>query len=202
MNGISILATVFAAEPPPSLELSLQQQVIAEVHHIERSQDLPAALAYGDRFRQKVLDGIQIQYELALMVNRSGDLKAASTRYSQLLNQDPNHIASLYDRGEIHLLLGRYDAAESDLRQLEVLKPDVWVVHFRLAELAGHQSKTEVFEQQILEALRDGFSLSLLAESGQHWHNWANDPSLGLVLKQIFLLYGSEEKWLQLQQSY
>ena len=100
------------------------------------------------------------------------------------------------------MLLGRYDAAESDLRQLEVLKPDVWVVHFRLAELAGHQSKTEVFEQQILEALRDGFSLSLLAESGQHWHNWANDPSLGLVLKQIFLLYGSEEKWLQLQQSY
>ena len=72
MNGISILATVFAAEPPPSLELSLQQQIIAEVHHIERSQDLTAALAYGDRFRQKVLDGIQIQYELALMVNRSG----------------------------------------------------------------------------------------------------------------------------------
>ena len=73
------------------------------------------------------------------MINRSGDLEAATKRYSQLLIQDPTHIASLIDRGEIHLLLGQYDAAELDLRQLVDLKPDAWVVHFRLAELAGHQ---------------------------------------------------------------
>lgn len=202
MIGVPLLAFSLAAEPPPSFVLSLQQQIIAEIQNIERTQGLDLALAHGDEFRQLVFDGVDVQYELALMINRSGDLEAATKRYSQLLIQNPTHIASLYDRGEIHLLLGQYDAAELDLRQLVDLKPDAWVVHFRLAELAGHQQKADVFEQQILEALRDGFSLSLLAESGQHWHNWANDPSLGLVLKQIFLLYGSEEKWLQLQQSY
>ena len=195
-------SSLFAAEPPPSFELILQQQIIAEVQRLARQENLEEALAHGDRFRAEVLDGVELQYELALMVNRSGALEDAVKRYSQLLKQDPTHIASLYDRGEIQLILGEYDAAELDLRQLEKLKPDVWVVHFRLAELAGHQKKPDVFEQQILEALRDGFSLSLLAESGKHWHNWANDPSLGLVLKQIFLLYGSETQWSELQHSY
>ena len=40
------------------------------------------------------------------------------------------------------------------------MKPDAWVVHFRLAELAGHQQKADVFEQQILEALEMVFSIT------------------------------------------
>lgn len=196
-----ICSGVFASVPE-AFELSLQQKVIAEIQLLERTDGLEAALDYGDRFRSEVLNGVELQYELALMLNRAGQLEAAADRYSQLLIQDSEHIASLYDRGEIRLILGQYAEAESDLHQLEKLKPDVWVVHFRLAELAGHQKRADLFEEQIIEALRDGFSLSLLAESGEHWHNWAKDPSLGLVLKQIFLLYGSETQWLQLQQSF
>ena len=197
-----LFCSVVFASVPEAFELSLQQKVIAEIQLLERTDGLEAALDYGDRFRSEVLNGVELQYELALMLNRAGQLEAAADRYSQLLIQDSEHIASLYDRGEIRLILGQYAEAESDLHQLEKLKPDVWVVHFRLAELAGHQKRADLFEEQIIEALRDGFSLSLLAESGEHWHNWAKDPSLGLVLKQIFLLYGSETQWLQLQQSF
>lgn len=190
---------VEAARPPDPFPLALQQQVLTVVAQKNRASGLDAALEYGDAFRQSVFNGVELQYELALMLNRAGHLDKALARYSELLEQDSKHIPSLYDRGEILLIQGRYTEAETDLRQLEVLKPDVWVVHFRLAEVAAYQANASAFEQQILEALRDGFSLSLLAESGEHWHNWANDPSLGLILKQLFLLYGSEAQWLQLQ---
>ena len=193
------LLSAKAAQPPESFNLALQHHVVDIVMQKNKAHGLSDALAYGDAFRESVTDGLEVQYELALMLNRSGDLDAALERYTALLETHPKHVPSLYDRGEILLIQGLFDAAELDLRQLEELKPDVWVVHFRLAEVAAYQANASAFEQQILEALRDGFSLSMLAESGEHWHNWANDPSLGLVLKQLFLLYGSEEQWLQLQ---
>lgn len=200
MLSLVPLLSVEAAQPPDSFKTALQHHAVDVVLQKNKEQGLSAALAHGDAFRENVTDGPEIQYELALMLNRAGELNAAIERYTALLEGNPKHIPSLYDRGEILLLQGRFESAEFDLRQLVDLKPDVWVVHFRLAEVAAYQSDASAFEQQILEALRDGFSLSMLAESGEHWHNWANDPSLGLVLKQLFLLYGSESQWLQLQQ--
>jgi tetratricopeptide (TPR) repeat protein len=189
-----------AALLPIDFQEELQAHTASKVSHLRTEKGIEMAVQFGDAFRKEVFNGVSIQYELALILNQNGDLDKAYDRYTEILAGDPDHVPSLYDRGEILLLQGEYEAASVDLRKLLSLRPEEWVVHFRLAEIAGYQEDPSQMEYHILKALRHGFLLSSLVESGQHWHTWSKHPTLGLILKQIFLLYGSESLWLQLQQ--
>ena len=105
---------------------------------------------------------------------------------------------ALYDRAELYMLSGELEKAKLDLNK--ALTTNHWVVHFRLAEIAGREKDQETLEKKLIEAIQYGFSLQNLFQWGPHWKKWAKDPILGRVLRRVIFLYGSEDIWQALSE--
>lgn len=162
-----------------------------------RAEALNAAGQYEDAidfarsFQRSVTPAADVAYEIAFALNRMAKLEDAVDAYGDVLELNPEHAAALYDRGEILLALGRDEEALHDLEAVARLRPDHWVVHFRLAELAGKRGDSLAFEEHLTDALRQGFDLRTLLKDPT-WRGWFQDPKLGPILKKLVTVYGDE----------
>lgn len=166
----------------------------AAVQHAEQlnaAGQYEDAIAFARAFQRTVTRDGDVAYEIAFAYNRMAKLEDALDAYGDVLELDPGNAAALYDRGEIRLALGRDALALADLEAAARLRPDHWVVYFRLAELAGKRGDPSAFEEHLTDALRHGFDLRTLIKDPT-WRGWFRDPTLGPVLQKLVTVYGDE----------
>ena len=189
---------VWAGRPPTDYRDILIEKTIAQIDRKNQEQSLAEALAYGSDFSTSVFESAIVFYEMGLACNRKDKTKEAITYYNKALKIQPDMMEALYDRAELYMLRGDLQMAKKDLQR--ALKTNHWIVHFRLAEIAGREKDTDTLELQLIEAIRYGFPLNSLFQFGDHWQNWAKDPTLGRVLRRVIFLYGSEDLWQDFMQ--
>lgn len=189
--GLMFAAAQAAAPPPPDYRAEVVGQAVRQLEAMQAAGELEGVVREGTRFQEHVEPAADVAYEVALAENRRGDIKAAMRRYDDVLALDPDHAAARYDRGELHLSNGDDDAARADFVAAATAHPDHWVVHFRLAHLAGRAGDARALEDHLTEALRHGFSFRTIT-ADPTWRAWMRDPALGSVIARLIVVYDDE----------
>ena len=183
--------SAWAARPPPDYREDLVRAAVQHAEQLNAQGQYEDAIAFARSFQRTVTEDGDIAYEIAFAYNRMAKLEDALSAYGDALKLSPDNAAALYDRGEILLALGRDAEALTDLEAAARLRPDHWVVYFRLAELAGKRGDADAFEEHLTDALRHGFDLRTLVKDPT-WRAWFRDPRLGPVLLKLVTVYGDE----------
>jgi tetratricopeptide (TPR) repeat protein len=186
------LGAARAAREPDDYRADLMAGAAARVSRLSEAGTFDDAIALAERFQRQVEPSAPVTYEIAYALNRIGRRAEAIATYTKALALDPDHAASLYDRGELYLLDGRIDLAQVDFERAAVLVPDHWAVHFRLAELAARAHDAQSFESHLTDAVRNGFDFRTIV-GDPNWQGWARDPELGKVITKLVVLYSQED---------
>ena len=194
-----VLGAARAAREPDDYRADLMTGAATRVSRATERGAPEDAIALAERFQRQVEPSAPVTYEIAYALNRMGRRSEAVATYTKALALDPDHAASLYDRGELYLLDDRLDLARADFERAAVLVPTHWAVHFRLAELAARAHDTAAFESHLFAAVSNGFDFRTIAKD-PHWQGWARDPELGKVITKLVVLY-SQEDLLELLQA-
>lgn len=190
--GLMLAVAQAAAPPPPDYRAEVMGQAVRQLEALQAAGELDAVVREGARFQEHVAPDAGVAYEVALAENRrSGGGRAAMKAYDAVLALDPAHAAARYDRGELHLAAGDTDAARADFEAAAAAHPDHWVVHFRLAHLAGLAGDARGLEDHLTEALRHGFSFRTIT-ADPTWRAWMRDPALGSVIARLIVVYDDE----------
>lgn len=191
--GVSLLIArpVWAGREPPDFRAELFSAAAAQAEAYNAEGRFADAIAFGERFQRAVAPAADVAYEVAYAYNGQGELDAALRAYNTVIELDPHHAAARYDRGELLLARKRYADARVDFEEAARLRPDHWVVHFRLAELAGRDGDSVAFEAHLTDALRCGFDFRT-ALADPTWRGWFRDPKLGPVLVKLITVYSDE----------
>jgi tetratricopeptide (TPR) repeat protein len=150
------------------------------------------AIALANRIQRDVRPLAGVAYESGYAHNQLGRVDAALTAYGTAIDLDPKMAAARYDRGEIYISLGRWTDARADFIMVVAEQPNHWAGHFRLAHVAGALGDASGLERHLTEAIRHGFDLTVMAQDPQ-WLGFAQTPALGVVLRKIIVLYGTDE---------
>ena len=179
-----------ALRPEPDARAALDEALAARVEALA-GRDPAAAVAFARQIDGQVGALPAVRYELALTLNRQGELRAAREACDGVLELQPDHAAALYDRGELALLLGDRAAARADLTRAAALRPRHWAVHYRLALLAAEDGDPTALEAALVMALRHGMDLRLLLDDPA-WAPALSDPRAGPALRRVIVVYGAE----------
>lgn len=190
-----LLVPLLMAQPRLDYKKELEDRALKEILTLMQAGEESKAERYLSRFEEDLFQSAHLHYELALFYNRQGQLDEAMEEYNRSLAVDPHLYSALYDRAEIFLLEGDLEGAQRDLGQLVMDGVEHWVVYFRLAETYALQKEGILFERNLMLAIRYGFSLPMLLESGKQWKDYAKDPVVGEHLRRVIQLYGDEDLW-------
>ena len=138
-----------------------------------------------------------VTYEIAYAWNRKGDVDQATRWYDRAIEADPRSAPARYDRGELRMLAGDVQGAAEDFTVAAEERPTHWVVHFRLAQVAGRTKDPDAFREHLTDALRHGFDFRTILED-EEWRAYAQDEELGAVLRRLIRAYSDERLWDQL----
>ena len=188
------------AQPRLNYKREMEERGLAQIEVFLRSDRSREAEQYLQDFEKQLFPSAWLHYEVALQYNVQGRLEEALRHYDRALALEPLMLRALYDRAEIHLLQDQVVKAQQDLLLLVEADVEHWVVYFRLAEIYAEQNKVTLFEEMMLQAIRYGFSMSILLEAKSKWKSYALDPVIGVSLRRIIQLYGDERIWELLQQ--
>ena len=188
------------AQPRLNYKREMEERGLAQIEVFLRSDRPREAEQYLQDFEKQLFPSAWLHYEVALQYNVQGRLEEALRHYDRALALEPLMLRALYDRAEIHLLQDQVVKAQQDLLLLVEADVEHWVVYFRLAEIYAEQNKVTLFEEMMLQAIRYGFSMSILLEAKSKWKSYALDPVIGVSLRRIIQLYGDERIWELLQQ--
>ncbi len=186
----------WAMRPAPDVRAQVEVVLAAAVTHAAALQETPvesaeAAAAVAARVEDRVGAFGAVRYEAALAWNRAGELDRARAAYDDVLDVVPGHAGALYDRGEIALLQGDRPAARRDLEAAAALRPDHWVVYYRLAWLELDEGHTAAGEAQLLAALRHGLDLRMLV-TDPGWQPLLARPEARRAIERLVVVYGSD----------
>jgi len=198
MIFLMVASVLWAAREPIDYGEELVQRAIIQIDGFFAQNKVTEALRYGDRFAEEVRESSSLFYALGLRCNQRDRLDDALRYYGKALQRSPDMVEALYDRSEIFLAQGNWSAAEKDLRKAQKTAKEHWVIHVRLAEIAGHKKNKKQLDQELRKAVQLGFKLEQLPTLGAHWKQWAHDKKLERTLRQIISQYGDEDIWLQL----
>jgi tetratricopeptide (TPR) repeat protein len=196
------LGAARAVREPEDYRADLMTGAATRISRLSEAGQYDEAKALAERFQRQVEPSAPVTYEIALALNRTGRRSDAIAGYTKALALDPDHAASLYDRGELYLLDARFDLAQADFERAAALVPGHWAVHFRLAELAARAHDSAAFESHLTDAVRNGFDFRRLVVAGApgaaptvdpNWQRWARDPELGKVVTKLIVLYSQED---------
>ena len=188
------------AQPQLSYKREMEERGLAQIEMLLSSDRQREAERYLQDFEKELFPSAWLHYEVALQYNIQGKLEQALKHYDRALVLEPLMLRALYDRAEIYLLQGQVSKAQQDLLRLVDADVAHWVVYFRLSEIYAEQSNATHFEEMMLQAIRYGFSMSILLESKTKWKSYALDPVIGVSLRRMIQLYGDEQIWELLQQ--
>jgi tetratricopeptide (TPR) repeat protein len=192
-------SSLAVSQPRLDYKTEIEDRVLTEVGNFLREGKEDQAEEYLHDFERELFASARLHYELALQYNTQNQIDKALIHYDMALVIDPHLQSALYDRAEILLLQGKVDKAQHDLDILVKDGIEHWVVYFRLAEIYAEKGNGPLFEENLLQAIRYGFSLPLLLESGEKWKRYVEDPALREYLHRIIQLYGDETIWDSLQ---
>ena len=164
----ALLFHAHASREPTDYRQLLSSRACAQISTLSRQGKLTEALSIGESFEKELFLSSVVHYEMALALNQAARLSDALQYYDTVLQQDPDMVEALYDRGEIYLTQGNLELAEKDFLRAVQLRQNHWVLYFRLAELSGMQGDAELLEKRLILALKHGFSLQNLLQSGEH----------------------------------
>ncbi len=193
-----LISVAAASPPPPDYRAEVVGAVTQQLEAMQAAGRLEELLDAGRRFQRSVEPAAPVSYEMALAANRLGRTREAIDLYGDVLTLDPGHAAAHYDRGELRLAQGDEAAALADFQDAARLRPDHWVVHFRLADVAGRSGEFEAFEAHLTDALRQGFAFRTIVDDPT-WRAWARDPRLGPVIARLIVVYDDERVLDQLR---
>ena len=188
------------SQPRLSYEEELEDRMLASIAPFVLEGNDRMVNKHVQAFEKDLFPSARIHYEIALQYNTNNQLSEALKHYNRALEIDPAYQQALYDRAELLIVNQQPDAALTDLQSLVETGVEHWAVYFRLAEIFADKKEGVLFEQNLLLAIRHGFSLHLLLQSGDKWKGYAKDPELSDHLHTIIQLYGEEQIWDLLQQ--
>ena len=120
-------------------------------------------------------------YNLAFLLEQKGDLKGALALYSQTLEQQPNHLAALFNSGNAFKGLHQFERAQEQYRSVLALAPHPQA-HKNLGIIAmesGHMADAEQHFRAGLSLLEDsdirsylGFSLLAQEQFAEGWQHY------------------------------
>lgn len=192
------LQTSLAARLPTDYREALFLRAATDLEALNAIGRFEEAAERGERFDDRVARASLVAYEVAFAYNRMAKLGDAARWYDRAIEADPTNAAARYDRGELRLVSGDVDGAAEDFAAAAAERPDHWVVHFRLAQVAGRRGQPDEMHAHLLDALRHGFDFRTILDDPE-WRAWAQDPELGAVLRRLIRGYSDERLWEELQ---
>lgn len=193
------VSLAFAERPPPDYRDELQSEAAAEIAEIAKEKGPEAAETVATRWTRAIGADARVAYEVGLAWRLAGKEDEGLEQLDRAVKLDPNLVTARYDRGEIRLNRGDLTGAAEDFQAVVTLAPTQWAGHFRLADVAARKKDAEGFKAHLLEALRCGFDLKLVAKDPR-WHRYLADPELGPVLRTLVMVYQDEALLQQLEQ--
>jgi len=196
MHPALLGATLFAVSnaPAPDYRAELGARFARQVRAVAAAEGLDAAIERAANIEDQVGPLTAVRYEAALAMNQAGKIRPAIHAYDRVLEHDPDHVAALYDRGELLLIAGTpadRNRARADLERAEALRPDHWAVPYRLALLAAQDGDGTEMTAALTRSLRSGLELGLLA-SDPAWHPILRSAQTGPGLLRFARTYGSD----------
>ncbi len=186
-----------ASRPPPDYRAGLHARAAADLEQLNAVGRFDEAIERGKRFDDRVERAAVVAYEIAFAHNRKGEVDEALDWYDRAIEADPRNAPARYDRGELRLLRDDTEGAAEDFGVAAEERPTHWVVHFRLAQVAGLRGDDRAFREHLTEALRHGFDFRTILDDPQ-WRTWAQDEDLGRVLRRLIIAYSDETLWEKL----
>lgn len=180
-----------AIRPPPDYRAELDHKMADRLSRQNEAGDWEGVVKAGEDYVEAIGISGPVAYELGFAENHQGQVDAALRWYGLAIEADPTDAAAPYDRGELLLAQGKLDLAAADFTAAAKLRPDHWAAWFRLAQVAGKRGDALAFEEQLIEAMRQGLDLHLLA-ADPNWRAFSRDPALGPILKRLITVYGDE----------
>lgn len=144
-----------------------------------------------DAFAATLFPDGPLAYLGGLAARYAGDAADAERRYRAALSLDPTLVEAWYDLGELLLASGRRDEARQAFTEVSArvtTGPNAWLGPWRLAEVAADGRDPAVFEAELREALRRGFTFRRVAGL-PNWRAYYADPALQPTLRALLTVY-------------
>jgi tetratricopeptide (TPR) repeat protein len=183
------------SQPRLSYKSEIEDRTLAKIIPILEEGNKALVNKHVQSFEAELFPSARVHYEIALHYNTTNQISDAMHHYNRALEIDSRYKEALYDRAELYLLQQNPEKALQDLETLVSLGVEHWVIFFRLSEIYAEKKNGVLLEQNLLLAIRYGFSLHLLLESGDKWKEYAKDPELSEHLHKTIQLYGDERIW-------
>lgn len=206
-----LLALAHASVPPPDYDealakvewYALNQQIEAACPPTQsraatvcaRSDDLKRIIARAEKWEATVMEDAGIAYLAGLAHRYTGNTSAAKSQWERATRLDPDYRAPWYDVGELYLASGNLQLAQEAFTRVLVLTEDpqqVWIGHWRLAEVAGAKGDKEAFEKHLREALRNGFDPRMVTGL-PNWKAIYQDARMRPSMESLFTVYGGRD---------
>lgn len=200
LTQLSALAFLLGMEAraelrPPDYRESLSQRTEARADALIAEGQLDEALELVRAFCNELGRDPYMIYEEALILNLSGDARAAEKLYREVTALSPDIAAAWYDLGGLLLQRGDTEGATAALTrasELSATHKQGWAAPLQLALIAGRGGDAEAMELHLREGVRRGMRFHALSNSDE-WTGFRRDPALGRVLERLIVLYGEED---------
>ena len=193
-STFTIIASLSTAWATAYLDVQkeLEQQAL---QRIQQATSHTEAMDLAEHFSNTVFPSAQLYYEVALSINKAGDIDNAIRCYQHALQLDDAHQGALYDLAEIHLLNKDYTASKQYLLRLASQQKVHWVVYYRLAQISAYEHQTAALEKQLRQAIRLGMPHQILRDDGVQWRQYLSDTDVALSLEMFLHAIGQSDTW-------
>lgn len=159
-------------------------------------EPLREAIERATTFQTQVTPDARLEYLIGLAYRGLEDDSSAEQHLRKAVEMDPERTDAWHDLGELLLDRGAYEPAKKAFTQVRDRVDrgkTAWIGPFRLAEVAAHQQQPEVFETELREAIRRGFSFKMVLHDPD-WRTFARDPVIGPSVSKLVTVYGTPEQ--------
>lgn len=159
-------------------------------------EPLEEAIALATSFQQTVTPDARLEYLIGLAHRGLEDDASAERHLRKAVQMDPERTDAWHDLGELLIDRGAYGPAREAFVQVRDRIDrgrNAWIGPFRLAEVAAHQQQPEVFETELREAIRRGFTFNTVLHDPD-WRTFARDPVIGPSVSKLVTVYGTPEQ--------
>lgn len=139
---------------------SALQEYLEVLRLYREAGDEQMCLAFSSKLKQVFPQEGEVHYQLAHSLKEQGALEEALSESQKVLHQNPDHVPTMCDAGEIYMATGRLDEARGMFIRVLELAPDRSDVRLRLFECYLKVGDVEHATEQVQ------YLAAMLAEQG------------------------------------